>query len=70
MQASKSLIGSLTQLWVLLALVASLLVVTGCKQGLGDVCQIDSDCEDGLICSDGEMQCVLPGGGDGDGDGD
>ena len=36
---------------------ASLLVIAlipGCKQGEGDRCQLDSDCEDGLVC------CVDP----------
>jgi hypothetical protein len=31
-----------------LLLIASL--TTGCKQGEGDRCQLDSDCEDGLLC--------------------
>jgi len=42
------------------ALVSSLVVVlgglSGCKQGVGDRCQVNSDCEDDLIC-------VLPVGG-------
>ncbi len=42
------------------ALVSSLVVVlgglAGCKQGVGDRCQVNSDCEDDLIC-------VLPVGG-------
>lgn len=32
------------------------LVMSGCKQGVGDRCQVNSDCEDDLIC-------VLPVGG-------
>jgi hypothetical protein len=27
-----------------------LLLASGCKQGEGDRCQLDSDCEDGLVC--------------------
>jgi hypothetical protein len=23
----------------------------GCKQGLGEVCQVNSDCESGLVCT-------------------
>jgi hypothetical protein len=42
------------------ALVSSLVVIlgglAGCKQGVGDRCQVNSDCEDDLIC-------VLPVGG-------
>jgi hypothetical protein len=32
------------------------LFAAGCKQGLGDRCQVQSDCDDGLLC-------VLPAGG-------
>jgi hypothetical protein len=31
------------------ALLSSLLLV-GCRQGEGDRCQVQADCEDGLIC--------------------
>ena len=41
---------------VTLAIVLSPLALAGCKQGVGDRCQVMSDCEDGLIC-------VLPAGG-------
>jgi hypothetical protein len=27
------------------------LLLAGCKQGVGDRCNVDADCEDGLICS-------------------
>ena len=37
----------------------------GCKQGEGEVCQIDDDCEDGLNCNAGTMRCQRPGGGGG-----
>ncbi|HZS39955.1 MAG TPA: hypothetical protein VFF06_24145 [Polyangia bacterium] len=37
-------------------IVLSPLALAGCKQGVGDRCQVMSDCEDGLIC-------VLPAGG-------
>jgi hypothetical protein len=36
--------------------VLSPLALAGCKQGVGDRCQVESDCDDGLIC-------VLPAGG-------
>jgi hypothetical protein len=39
------------------ALVLSIpFAFAGCKQGVGDRCQTDSDCDDGLVC-------VLPSGG-------
>ncbi len=31
-------------------LLTLLLAVPACKQGVGDRCQLDSDCEDGLFC--------------------
>jgi len=42
--------------------------LTGCKQGEGEVCQIDSDCESGLTCNATTMQCQRQNTGDGDGD--
>lgn len=38
---------SLTRLIVAVALLG----FAGCKQGEGERCQIDSDCEDGLTCA-------------------
>lgn len=35
---------------------AALFTLAGCKQGAGDRCQVQSDCEDGLLC-------ILPAGG-------
>jgi hypothetical protein len=37
-------------------LLASPLALTACKQSVGERCQVQSDCDDGLIC-------VLPAGG-------
>jgi hypothetical protein len=37
-------------------MVASLGMLGACKQGVGDRCQVQSDCDDGLLC-------VLPAGG-------
>jgi hypothetical protein len=37
-----------------LALVAAALAgAAGCKQGLGDRCQVSDDCQSGLVCSTG-----------------
>ena len=42
------------------ALLAAVVAVSlpGCKQGLGDVCQVDDDCEDGLVCNPRTETCV------------
>jgi hypothetical protein len=45
----------LLRLTAVFALLAPLVLVAGCKQGLGDRCQVQSDCDDGLLC-------VLPAG--------
>lgn len=35
--------------------------LSGCKQGLGDRCELDSDCESGLRCSSGTTRvCENP----------
>jgi hypothetical protein len=46
----------LLRLTAVFALLAPLCLVAGCKQGVGDRCQVQSDCDDGLLC-------VLPAGG-------
>jgi hypothetical protein len=42
---------------------SALLIVlfVACKQGEGEVCQIDDDCESGLECNAGTMRCQRPG---------
>jgi len=40
----------LLRLSAVLALLAPLCLVAGCKQGVGDRCQVQSDCDDGLLC--------------------
>ncbi len=49
------------------SLVVSLVAVLGlgmaglafsaCDQGVGDRCQVQSDCEDGLVCNKATNQC-------------
>lgn len=46
----------LLRLTAFVALLAPVFLVAGCKQGVGDRCQVQSDCNDGLLC-------VLPAGG-------
>ena len=43
---------------ILAALVLTLPLLVGCKQSKGERCQIDDDCESGLICSQSEKICV------------
>lgn len=31
--------------------------IASCKQGEGQRCQVNSDCEDGLVCNTGEGVC-------------
>ncbi|HEU5056977.1 MAG TPA: hypothetical protein VFU21_10655 [Kofleriaceae bacterium] len=48
----------------LTAFLACLLLAAwfaSCKQGEGEVCQIDDDCETGLECNAGTMRCQSPG---------
>lgn len=40
----------------LILLTAPLCLAAGCKQGAGERCQVQSDCDDGLLC-------ILPAGG-------
>jgi len=40
----------LLRLTAVVALLAPLCLVAGCKQGVGDRCQVQSDCDDGLLC--------------------
>lgn len=40
----------LVRLTAAFALLAPLVLVAGCKQKAGDRCQVQSDCEDGLLC--------------------
>ncbi|HEX6839553.1 MAG TPA: hypothetical protein VF334_23410 [Polyangia bacterium] len=46
----------LLRLTAVFALLAPLCLASGCKQGLGERCQVQSDCDDGLLC-------ILPAGG-------
>jgi len=46
----------LLRLTALSALLAPLCLAAGCQQGVGDRCQVQSDCQDNLLC-------VLPAGG-------
>ncbi|HXU74872.1 MAG TPA: hypothetical protein VN947_36505 [Polyangia bacterium] len=40
----------LVRLTAVVALLAPLCLVAGCKQGVGDRCQVQTDCDDGLLC--------------------
>jgi hypothetical protein len=38
-------------------------LATGCKAGLGDRCQVEADCQDGLLCNLATNSCQKNGGG-------
>ncbi len=42
---------------VLLVVATAALAVAGCKQGVGQRCQVQSDCADNLVCNEGTQQC-------------
>jgi len=35
----------------------SVAFITACKQGQGERCQVDADCETGLVCNQGTFKC-------------
>ncbi len=41
-------------------LLGAAALAAGCGQGVGDRCQIDTDCDDGLVCSLADMTCQSP----------
>ena len=51
-----------------LAASASILTVAACKQGQGERCQVDEDCESGLVCNKAKNTCQSTTGGDLDAD--
>ena len=40
----------LVRLTAVFALLAPIFLAAGCKQGVGERCQVQSDCQDGLLC--------------------
>lgn len=49
-------VSALRRSLLLVAAAFGMMTTAGCKQSLGDPCQVSSDCDDGLVC-------VLPVGG-------
>ena len=47
-----------------IALVGSLVTIAACKQGQDERCQVDSDCENGLVCNKAKNTCQSTTGGD------
>jgi len=37
--------------------IVAAVLVAGCKQGLGDRCQINADCQSGLVCNQAKNTC-------------
>jgi len=48
------------------AIVASLGALSACKQGQGDRCQVNDDCESPLVCNKAKNTCENGTGGDQD----
>lgn len=46
-----------------IGLVGSLAAIAACKQGEGDRCQVDDDCETGLSCNKATTTCTSKMGG-------
>jgi hypothetical protein len=44
-----------------IALVSVLVTIAACKQGEGERCQVNDDCESPLECSAAKGTCVSPG---------
>jgi hypothetical protein len=53
------------QTWI--AIIALALSAAGCKQGLGERCEVDSDCSSG-VCSTAQPQICVPSSQAGQGD--
>jgi hypothetical protein len=49
-----------------LGLVGSLVTLAACKQGQGDRCQVNDDCDTGLVCNKAKNTCQSDDGGDAD----
>lgn len=47
-----------------IALVGSLTALAACKQGQGDRCQVNDDCDNGLVCNKAKNTCQSSSGGD------
>jgi hypothetical protein len=49
-----------------LGLVGSLVTLAACKQSKGDRCQVNADCDTGLVCNKAKNTCQSDEGGDAD----
>jgi hypothetical protein len=50
----------------LLAACASIVTFAACKQGQGERCQVDEDCESDLVCNKAKNTCQTTEGGNAD----
>ncbi|HEV7555155.1 MAG TPA: hypothetical protein VGO00_06875 [Kofleriaceae bacterium] len=48
------------RLFVFVSALAVMFAAGGCKQGLGQRCQIDSDCKSGFVCVSATNTCEDP----------
>ena len=60
MENPVKLLGTMLSAATLVLFVMALAMTPGCKQGVGEVCQINDDCKSGLVCNPGTMRCQEP----------
>ena len=39
------------------SILIAILAIAGCKQGKGERCQVEADCQDGLVCNQATNTC-------------
>jgi hypothetical protein len=54
------------KIWIAIAVdlalgVGALAGGAGCKEDVGEHCQVDADCSSGLVCNQAQQVCATPG---------
>jgi hypothetical protein len=47
------------KMWIAMVLLS--IAGTACREGIGERCQVDADCESGLVCNQAQHICAKPG---------